>query len=79
MAKVKNLNKEIVNEPEVAGARIERKNSSFIQVGQVSVAAKTVGSPFKDTRSIGDLFPARQSAARPLAGKTPRPTAKPGE
>ncbi|WP_189502189.1 hypothetical protein [Mesorhizobium sp. M00.F.Ca.ET.216.01.1.1] len=40
MAKVQTLNKAIVKEPEVAGTRVERKNPSVIEDGQVSVAPK---------------------------------------
>lgn len=76
MAKVKNLNKAIGKEPDVAGAKIERKSPKVYEASVAPVAPKTAGhreSPLKEP------FPVRQNAARPVAGKRPRPTDNRGE
>jgi len=73
MASIKNLNKAIIKEPESAGAEIERKNPGD------KVAPKTAGAPNGKASSSADPFSNRRSDARPVSGKTPRPTEKPGE
>lgn len=76
MAKIKNLNDAIVNEPEAAGAEIERKTPSGEGAGHGQSSPETAGAPPKSP--LADPFPARQSDARPVAGKTSRPTGRPG-
>jgi hypothetical protein len=78
MAKIKNLGAAIVREPERAGAKIERKDLSGND-GQAPSNPKTAGASSKEKSPLADPFPARQSDARPVAGKSPRPTDKPGE
>jgi hypothetical protein len=79
MARIKNLNDGIVREPEAAGAEIERKDPSGKEAGQAPTSPKTTGAPPKSNSGLADALPARQSDARPVAGKTPRPTDKPGD
>ncbi|CCV15423.1 hypothetical protein [Mesorhizobium sp. STM 4661] len=79
MAKVKNLNKAIGKEPEVAGVEIERKSPRVNEAGQATVAPNTAAAPPKRESPLTEPFPARQNAARPMAGKTPRPTDNRGE
>ena len=78
MAKIKNLSDAIVKEPETAVAEIERKNLSGKTASQMPLTPKTAGASPKDNSTPVDPFPARQSDARPVAGKTPRATDKPG-
>ncbi|WP_164482299.1 hypothetical protein [Mesorhizobium sp. Root695] len=75
MAKIKNFGAPIVREPETAGAWVERKAHSDSDDGQVP--PNPVASP-KSKSLLVDPFPARQSDAR-VAGKTPRPSEKPGD
>jgi len=79
MASIKNLNKALVKEPESAGAKIERKNPSDKDAGEAPVAPKTAGAPNAKASSSAEPFSNRRSDARPVSGKTPRPTEKPGE
>ena len=79
MASIKNLNKAIIKEPESAGAEIERKNPSDKDDGEAVVAPKTAGAPNGKASSSADPFSNRRSDARPVSGKTPRPTEKQGE
>lgn len=74
MAKIKNLNDAIVRELETAGAEIEQKTPGAKDSGQAPVSPKTADAPPKGHSPLGDPFPARQSDARPTAGKKPRPT-----
>ena len=46
---------------------------------EAAVAAKTVSAPNGKASSSADPFLNRRSDARPVSGKTPRPTEKPGE
>ena len=78
MAKIKNLGAGIVREPERAGAKIERKDLSGSD-SQAPPNSKTAGASSKEKSPLANPFPARQSDARPVAGKTPRPTEKSGE
>ncbi|QKC86612.1 hypothetical protein [Mesorhizobium sp. NZP2077] len=79
MAKIKNLNAAIAKEPETAGVEIERKDTGAKDSRQTAVNPKTAGASAKANRPLADPFPAKQSDARPGAGKTPRPTDNPGE
>jgi len=79
MASIKNLNKAIIKEPESAGAEIERKNPGDKDTGEAAFAAKTVSAPNGKASSSADPFSNRRSDARPVSGKTPRPTEKQGE
>lgn len=79
MAKIKNPADGIVREPETAGAEIERKGSSEVDAVPAQASPKTAGAPPDEERPLPDPFTARQSDARPVAGKTPRPTDQPGE
>lgn len=74
MAKVRNLNKAIVKEPEVAGVEIERKSPKVYEASEAPVAPKTAGTRPNRESPLTEPFPARQTAARPGAGETPRPT-----
>ena len=79
MARIQNLSDEIVKEPETAGAEIPRKRLDSRNVHQAPVCPKTAGARPKGDRPFGDIFPATQSDARPVAGKKRRPTNRPGE
>ncbi|QND66671.1 hypothetical protein HB777_24025 [Mesorhizobium loti] len=79
MANIKNLPDAIVKEPEPAGVEIQRKSSGAKDASQAPVSPKTAGAPPKSKSLLADPFLARQSEARPVAGKTPRPTDRPGE
>jgi hypothetical protein len=74
MAKIKNLGATIVREPETAGAKIERKGLNGSDEDQPSPIPKTAGASPGNKSPLAEPFPARQSDARPVAGKTPRPT-----
>ncbi len=76
MGSIKNLNKAIIKDPESAGAKIERKNPSDKDAGG---APKTAGAANGKASPSTDPFSNRRSDARPVSGKTPRPTEKPGE
>jgi hypothetical protein len=78
MATIKNPDEGIVREPEAPGAKIERKPSA-VDADPAPANPKTAGAAPDDERPLPDPFAARQSDARPMAGKTPRPTDKPGE
>lgn len=79
MAKIKNLNDAIVREPEAADTEIQRTGLSGKDDGPAPHAPKTAYAPPKDKSPLPEPFPGRQSDARPVAGKTPRPTDKPRE
>ena len=79
MATIKNPDDGIVREPEAAGAKIERKESNAIDAVPVPASPKTAGAAPEEERPFPDPFAARQSDARPMTGRTPRPTDKPGE
>lgn len=79
MAKIKNLGAAIVREPERAGAEIERKGLNGSDEDQGSPTPKTAGASPKNKSRLAEPLPARQIDARPVAGKTPRPTDRPGE
>ena len=74
MASIRNLNKALVREPKSAGAEIERKNSTDKDAGEAPVAPKTAGTATRKANSSTDPFSNRRSDARPVSGKTPRPT-----
>ncbi|MBZ9674308.1 hypothetical protein [Mesorhizobium sp. ES1-1] len=66
------------------GATIERKGTNVTDgdpaPSNSKTAPKTAGAAPDGERPLPDPFTARQSdARRPMAGKTPRPTDKPGE
>lgn len=79
MATIKNPDDGIAREPEAAGAKIERKESGSIDDAPGPASPKTAGAAPEDKRPLSDPFTARQSDARPMAGKTPRPTDESGE
>ena len=79
MASIRNLNKALVREPKSAGAEIERKNLTDKDAGEAPVAPKTAGTATWKANSCTDPFSNRRNDARPVSGKTPRPTEKPGE
>jgi len=79
MARIKNLGAAIVREPERAGARIERRGLNASDEDQASPTPKTAGASPENKSPLAEPFPARQSDARPVAGKTPRPTDRPGK
>jgi len=79
MAKIKNLNAAIAKEPEAAGVEIQRKNPGTNDSGQAPASPKTAGAPPKRASALADPLTTRRSDARPVAGKTPRPTDTPGE
>lgn len=79
MAEVKNLNDAIVRQPEGAGVEIERKSSSATEASQARVSPKMAGAAGKDAGPLADPFSKRRSDARPVSGRTPRPTDKSGE
>lgn len=79
MAKIKNLNAAIAWEPETAGVEIQRKSPGGKDARQASASPTTAGAPPTGNIPLADPFPARQGDARPVAGKTPRPTNRPGE
>ena len=73
----KTSTRRIIKEPESAGAEIERKNPGDKDTGEAAVAAKTVSAP--NGKASSSPLSNRRSDARPVSGKTPRPTEKPGE
>ena len=79
MAMIKNPDDAIVREPDAAGAKIERKGSNATDPVVAPASPKTAGAAPDEERPLPDPFAARQSDARPVTGKTPRPTDKPGE
>jgi len=79
MAKIKNLGAAIAREPDRAGAKIERKGLNGSDEDQASATPQTAGASPKNKSPLAEPFPARRSDARKAAGKTPRPTDRPGE
>lgn len=79
MAKIKNLGAAIVREPEPAGVKIERKGLNDSDEDRASRTPKPAGTSHKNTRPLAGPIPPRQIYARPVDGKTPRPTNRPGE
>ncbi|MBM2712690.1 hypothetical protein JQK88_15785 [Mesorhizobium caraganae] len=73
MGSIKDLNKAIIKEPESAGAKIERKNPSDKDPG----GATKLREPRTGRQPSTDPFSNRRSDARPVSGKTTRPTEKP--
>ena len=61
MAKIKDPSEAIIREPESAGVKIERKNSSGIDAGQAPVSPKTADAANKDTGPRADPDPRRRS------------------
>lgn len=78
MGKITNLGAAIAREPETVGAKIERKglNGSEEEAPPTPNAADAIP---KNKSPLAEPFPARPSDARPVAGKTPCPTDRPGE
>jgi hypothetical protein len=79
MASIKNLNKAILKEPEAAGTRVERQDSVDKEFGEAPVTPKTAGPAGGKISPSPDPFSNRRRDARPVSGKSPRPTDKPGE
>ncbi|MER8456255.1 hypothetical protein NKJ87_04550 [Mesorhizobium sp. M0027] len=81
MAKIKDPKdiNAIVREPEVAGTEIERKDITGKDSSEAPVNPKTSGAPEESKDPLPDPFAGRKSDAPREAGKTPRPTDKPGE
>lgn len=67
----------IVREPE-AGTPIERRDIVGKDGQEAPASPKTAGAAKKDGSPLTEPFAARKSDAPPAAGKTPRPTDKPG-
>jgi hypothetical protein len=79
MATIKNLGRAIVREPEPAGAKIERKGLNGSDEEQTSRTPEPAGALPKTNARWQNPFPAIQIDARPVAGKAPRPTNRPGD
>ena len=79
MAKIKNVGAAIVREPEPAAAKIARKGLNGSDEDQASHTPTPAGGSHTNKRPLAEPFPARTIDARPVAGKTPRATNRPGE
>ncbi|MER8430098.1 hypothetical protein [Mesorhizobium caraganae] len=76
MAEIKNVNRAVVKEPEAADAP---KGAGTQDSDRAPASPTTAGAIDKNIRGVKDPFAARRSGARPVAGKTPRPSERPGE
>jgi hypothetical protein len=78
-SKVKNLHNEIVREPEAAGTPIERPDITGKDEGDAPAHPDTSGAPKPAPDTSRSTAGNRNPTGPREAGKTPRPTDKPGE
>lgn len=68
-----------VQKPETEGLPHKRRDETNTDKGGAPVAPDTSGEGKPADKPLPDPFPGRRSDAPGEAGKTPRPTDKPGE